>query len=144
MYVLRHYLTVYKGPNSGSTIFTKLGGADGAETPVDSIFNQNKSAPNFVTTLLGRGSDPTDPFPGFLTVGEVLSGYESIVNQPKLPVVRTANANQQHWMTLLDEGGIVVNGKKVDLPETVVSTTPNKKQHTVVFDSGYSLPQVPK
>ena len=50
----------------------------------------------------------------------------------------------QHWQTLLDANGIIgPNGKSVDVT-TGVSSTSNDKQLTVVFDTGYSLPQVPR
>ena len=50
----------------------------------------------------------------------------------------------QHWQTLLDADGIIgPNGKVVDVT-TGVSSTSNDKQLTVVFDTGYSLPQVPR
>jgi hypothetical protein len=95
----------------------------------------------FSTVYLGRSDDPSDQFPGDLTVGEVLSGYEDVSNQPKLPVtqVSVAYSGDQHWQTLLDPNGIIgPDGKSVSFQSKI------SKQATVVFDTGFSLPQVPK
>jgi hypothetical protein len=132
------------GPATGSVIFNLLDGAPGSDPVADNIFAQNKSTPHFITTLLGRSTDPTDPFPGSLTIGEVLPGFEAVTQQPKLQVTRPPRSIDQHWMALLDEDGVVVNGKKIQLPDTIVEGTANKKKLTAVFDNGFSLPQVPK
>ena len=104
------------------------------------------STPNFITILLGRDDDPSDKFPGDLTVGEVVPGYEAVSSQPKLPVSQVAVNDQsdQHWQTLLDADGVIgPDGKSIDI-KTQVQATSNKKQLTAVFDSGFSLPQVPR
>lgn len=113
---------------------------------LDRIFQQNTSTPNFLTILLQRDDDPAEVFPGQLTVGEVVPGYESINDQTKLPVsqVTTNNRVNQHWQTVLDANGVIgPDGKAIDI-QTVVKATSNKNQLTAVFDSGFSLPQVPK
>ncbi|EMD40138.1 hypothetical protein CERSUDRAFT_112356 [Gelatoporia subvermispora B] len=135
------------GPSYGSQVRQALDDASG-DPVLDRIFTKNTSTPNYITILLGRAEDPLDDFPGDLTVGEVLPGYENITSQPKLDVslVSLSNAiNQQnqHWQALLDEDGVIgPDGKSVDV-KTSVQTTSNKNQLTVVFDTGYSLPQVP-
>lgn len=73
------------GPNKGSNVFSAMGSSAGAAV-ADRIFRQNTSAPNFISALLGRYDDPTDTFPGDITVGDVLEGYESITSQTKLEV----------------------------------------------------------
>jgi hypothetical protein len=94
---------------------------------------------------LGRATDdPFNTFPGELTIGEVLPGYEAVLSQPKLPVTMTDEPLNQHWMVLLDSAGMSVNGKNVSLPKTVVTATRDPSQLTVVFDTGFSLPQLPK
>jgi hypothetical protein len=94
---------------------------------------------------LGRSTDdPSAPFGGELTVGEVLPGLEAVLSQPKLPVTRTSDPGQQHWQVLLDARAMTVNGKNVTLPRTAVNSTQNPAQLTAVFDSGFSLPQLPK
>ncbi|TFY65812.1 hypothetical protein EVG20_g5276 [Dentipellis fragilis] len=133
------------GPNSGSHVRETLNSAAG-DSVIDSIFRQDKSAPNYLTILLSRASDPTDKFPGQITIGEIVPGYENINNQPKVPVTRLSsrNAGDQHWQVLLDESGIIgPDGQPLNV-QTQVSSTSNKKQLTAIFDSGFTLPQVPK
>lgn len=103
--------------------------------PVDSIFQQNKSAPNYLTVLLGRADDPSDKFPGDLTIGELLPGYDDVQQQPKLQV-EDAKFGNQHWSVLLDADGIMGPDGKSIPAKTNVSSTKNKKQLTAVFDTG--------
>ncbi|THG98836.1 hypothetical protein EW026_g3422 [Hermanssonia centrifuga] len=132
------------GPNYGSQVQQALRNS-GGDAVLDRIFQQNTSTPNFITVLLGRDDDPANSFPGDLTVGEILPGYEAITSQPQLEVshVSINDIGDQHWQTLLDADGVIgPNGEAIDI-STVVATTSNKKQLTAVFDSGFSLPQVP-
>ena len=64
-----------------------MGSSAGAAV-VDRIFRQNTSTPNFISVLLGRRDDPTDTFPGDITVGDILDGYDKITSQPKLEVTQ--------------------------------------------------------
>lgn len=73
------------GPNKGSNVFNVMGSSSGAAV-VDRIFRQNTSTPNFISVLLGRYDDPTDTFPGDITVGDILDGYSNISSQSKLDV----------------------------------------------------------
>ncbi|PSR78177.1 hypothetical protein PHLCEN_2v7509 [Hermanssonia centrifuga] len=133
------------GPNYGSQVQQALRNS-GGDAVLDRIFQQNTSTPNFITVLLGRDDDPANSFPGDLTVGEILPGYEAITSQPQLEVshVSINDIGDQHWQTLLDADGVIgPNGEAIDI-STVVATTSNKKQLTAVFDSGFSLPQVPR
>ncbi|KAI1794874.1 acid protease [Ganoderma leucocontextum] len=136
------------GPNYGSQVSDAIGTSAG-DAVLDRIFKQNTSTPNYITVLLGRTNDPTDPSTGDLTVGEILPGYEQIASQPKLAVSVLASSNSvnQHWQILLDADGIIgpANNNVIDEFDvvTAVSSTSNKKQLTVVLDTGYSLPQVP-
>ncbi|KAI0632396.1 acid protease [Trametes polyzona] len=136
------------GPNIASVVRTSLGSPAG-DTVLDRIFRQNTSTPNYLTFLLGRIRDPTDPPNGELTVGELVPGYESVTSQPKLAVstVGKSEISNQHWQILLDADGIVgpAGNNVIDEfnVETVVGSTSNDKQLTVVIDTGYSLPQVP-
>ena len=147
------------GPNKGSNVFSAVGSSAGAAV-VDRIFRQNTSTPNFISVLLGRYDDPTDTFPGDITVGDVLSGYDNINSQSKLEVtegaiqyVRTMDfpdlvavsmleSGSQHWQTLLDKNGVLgPDGQPIALT-TVVDKTANGNQLTVVFDTGFTLSQV--
>ena len=134
------------GPNNGSQVQDALKDQQGGDAVLDRIFQQNTTTPNFITILLSRDDDPGESFPGDLTVGEVLPGFEAITSQPQLPVttVPIFDTGDQHWQTLLDPNGIIgPDGKAIDV-KTGVASTKNPKQLTAVFDTGFSLPQVPK
>ncbi|TFK52405.1 acid protease [Heliocybe sulcata] len=133
------------GPNNGSRVFETLGEAAKGDAVLDHLFRQNTSTPNFLSVLLGRSDDPSDPLPGDLSVGEVLPGYEKITSQPKLPVSRVSiyDTGDQHWQTMLDADGIIGSDGKTISVTTGVNTTSNPKQLTAVFDTGFTLPQVP-
>ncbi|KAI0647783.1 acid protease [Trametes meyenii] len=136
------------GPNTGSQVRESVGSSSG-DPVLDRIFRQNTSTPNYITVLLGRVRDPTDPPNGELTIGELLPGYESVTSQPKLAVsvLESSNSGNQHWQILLDSDGIIgpAGNNVIDEfnVETAVKSTSNDKQLTVVLDTGYSLPQVP-
>ncbi|KAF9783229.1 acid protease [Thelephora terrestris] len=133
------------GPNQGSNVFSTLGSVSGAAV-VDRIFRQNTSTPNFLSVLLGRYDDPTDTFPGDITVGDILQGYENITSQSKLDVtqVSTFESGSQHWQTLIDANGVLgPDGQPITLT-TVVAKTSDAYKLTAVFDTGFSLPQVPE
>lgn len=68
-------------------MFSAVGTSTGAAV-VDRIFRQNTSTPNFISVLLGRYDDPTDTFPGDITVGDIIDGYENITSQTKLDVTQ--------------------------------------------------------
>ncbi|KAF7981218.1 hypothetical protein HWV62_34561 [Athelia sp. TMB] len=104
--------------------------------PLDNIFQQSPNTPNFLTVLLGRASDPDHNYPGDLTIMEILPGYEAVLEQPKLPVALAQHGNQ-HWSTLLDADGFIgPDGEPIPV-KTGVKSTKNKKQLTVMFDTGY-------
>ncbi|TRM63783.1 aspartic peptidase domain-containing protein [Schizophyllum amplum] len=132
------------GPNSGSNVYQEMGDDSGMAV-LDSIFTQNTSTPNYITVLLGRLDDPTDTFPGDLTVGTVLDNYTDVQSQPKLNVteVPVRDEGDQHFQILIDEGGIIgPDGKSINV-SSEVDETQNKKQATAVLDTGFSLSQVP-
>lgn len=153
------------GPSAGSFIAQSLPG-DGAPV-LDRIFSQNRTAPNYFTILLGRDKgmqqplivrqpfqlihptmlkDPTDFFNGSVTVGEILSDYNAILDEPKITITKVpANeSDDQHLQILLDVDGIVGPDGKPITVISAVEQTPNKKQATVVLDCGFTLPQVPR
>lgn len=131
------------GPNSGSIVHSIINDHSG-DAVVDRIFRQNTSTPNYISFLLGRSGDPTEPFPGDITIGQPLEPYGNITSQPKLTVTQAeGGASGQHWQTLLDKNGIIgPDGQPISV-ESGVKGAP-KDQLTVIFDSGFSLPQVPK
>lgn len=53
-------------------------------------------------------------------------------------------ASDQHLQILLDSDGLIgPDGKAIKI-ETSVETTSDKSQATVVLDSGFTLPQLPR
>ncbi|KAI0358432.1 acid protease [Trametes cingulata] len=125
------------GPGGASEVQSQVG--QGAGDPVlDRIFRQNTSTPNFITILLGRAQDPTDTFVGDFTIGEVVSSFENITSQPRLPVTQMAHRSGQHWTALLDPNGIIgPDGQRIN---TTKKSTGNRLN--VMFDSGFTFPQV--
>nr|GAT43188.1 predicted protein [Mycena chlorophos] len=137
------------GPSSGSIVYQAFEASEG-NTPLDNIFLQNTATPNYITFLLGRLDDPSGTFPGDLTVGEVLQTENStnltaVLSQPKLDVtvVSSSDSGNQHFQVLLDADGFIGPDGGAISYTSEVSSTSNKKQATVVIDSGFSLPQVP-
>ncbi|KAI0044156.1 acid protease [Auriscalpium vulgare] len=132
------------GPTSSSEVYSALGQKPAGDAPLDRIFRQNTSTPNSLTILLNRSDDPAEPVPGSITVGELVPGYERIVNQPTVNVTVNArkDSGEQHWQVLLDEDGVIgPDGQPINVKSAVASTS-NKAQLTAVFDSGFSMPQV--
>ncbi|PBK75119.1 acid protease [Armillaria solidipes] len=133
------------GPTSSSNIYATLNTSAGYAV-LDRIFLQNTSTPNYLTVLLGRTQDPTDVFPGDMSIGELLDGYSNVESEPKLEVtiVPVRESGGQHFQILLDEDGILgTDGKPISIT-TEVNQTSNSKQATAMLDTGYTLSQVPK
>ncbi|KAK0504256.1 aspartic peptidase domain-containing protein [Armillaria luteobubalina] len=133
------------GPTSGSNIYATLNTSAGYAV-LDRIFLQNTSTPNYLTVLLGRTQDPTDVFPGDISIGELLDGYSNVASEPKLEVttVPVRESSDQHFQILLDQNGLLgPDGQPVSIT-TGVDQTSNSKQATAVVDTGFSMSQVPK
>jgi hypothetical protein len=130
------------GPYTSSVI-KMMGGTAASDPPLDRIFRSNDTISNFVAILLDRSDDPDEPYPGDLAIGEVLTTYEDIHTQPQHPVTSVMVPGNQHWMTLLDENGIIgPDGKPITI-KTQVTDTSYPNNATVVFDTGFTFPQVP-
>lgn len=127
------------GPSSGSVVRSVLG-VDIGSPVLDNIFRQSGSVPNFISVLLGRSNDPLEPFPGELTVGTLISGLENITAQPRLPVSVVSGRVGQHWLVQLDRGGLTGPDRAV---VDVQSGVKGQERLMVMFDTGFSLPQVP-
>ncbi|THH26418.1 hypothetical protein EUX98_g7772 [Antrodiella citrinella] len=129
------------GPNSASEIRSTLNAQTG-DSVLNSIFRTNTSTPNFITVLLGRSDDATDQFPGDFTVGSIIDGYTNVSSMPKLSVQDVTTGSGQHWQTALDANGTIgPDGNPVQLTSRVKGSG---NQLQAVFDTGFSLPQVPK
>lgn len=130
------------GPNSGSGIRSVLNSTSG-DPPLDRILRQNTSMPNILTIYLGRSDDPANPYPGNLTIGTTIPGYENITSMPKLPVTAVSNKARQHWQTTLDPNGVIgPDGQPVQVMSHVQGEDSNGL--SVIFDTGFSISQVPR
>ena len=63
---------------------------------------------------------------------------------PDFAAVSVFQSGSQHWQTLIDEDGILGPDGQPIAVATVVDKTSNGKRLTAVFDTGFSLSQVPK
>lgn len=82
---------------------------------------------------------------GQLTIGSIVPGQEAIVNTAKLPAL-VDEFGVQHWQSLLDANGIIGPDGEIINTTTTIEKPLNgtRDQLHVVFDSGYTFPQVPK
>ncbi|KAJ7183832.1 aspartic peptidase domain-containing protein [Mycena filopes] len=133
------------GPSSGSVVYQAFDGADEGNPVLDNLFIQNKLTPNFISFRLSRLDDPSEPCPGTLTVGEVLSEHTAVTSEPKLPVTTVPVSDNafQHFQILLDADGFIgPNGSAIPITSAVASTSDNR-QATVDVDTGFTFAQVP-
>lgn len=135
------------GPNVGSNVHNALKKQPQGDTVLDRIFRQDPTTPNILTVLLSRSDDPSEPYPGQITVSDILPGsMQNISEQPKLTVktVPSSRSGDQHWQALLDPDGIIGPDGQPMVLSTKVSGTANASSLTTVFDTGFTLNQVPK
>ncbi|KAI8978777.1 acid protease [Trametes punicea] len=132
------------GPNTGSVIRNKLDSSS-ADSVLDRIFSQNTTSANYLTILLNREGDPDSPATGQLTISEVLPQYSNITSMPKLPVtkVHKLTDEDQHWQVYTDVNGVLGPDGQPIVVDSIVPSAPDG-QLVVVFDSGFTLPQVPR
>ena len=136
------------GPNAESSVRRLLNEGATGDPPLDRIFGQNRTTPNFISFLLSRDpiespSPLAEQWPAQFTIGEVIPGLEDIKNSTKLPALIDQYGNQ-HWETLLDSNGIIgPDGKRISTSTSIANpANGTKDQLHVVFDSGFSIPQV--
>ncbi|KAG8863787.1 hypothetical protein FRB96_007624 [Tulasnella sp. 330] len=135
------------GPPESSTVYSAFNTTVGLPM-MNNIFRQNLTNENYITLLLPRAFDPDSNSTGVMTVSELVPGFEAVANQTKLPVsmltAQEFTQQQQHWTTLTDANGVIgPNGQAINVMTNVTSAAGTGKL-VAVFDSGYSLPQVPK
>ena len=134
-------------PNTTSVIYTALQNTSTGDTPLNNIFRQNQTTPNFVTFLLDR-QDALKTYPGAMTISEVLPQYSNISNQPKVPVslLSSSNSDDQDWSVILDKNGVIgPDGKAIPLTSNATNApTHDPTQMVAIFDTGFALPQVPR
>ena len=73
------------GPNSGSQVLDKVGKKKGAESVLTRVFQQTKSATNYITFLLDR-KGTTQGFTGQFTISEIVPELKNVTDMPKLDV----------------------------------------------------------
>lgn len=134
------------GPGVASQIHSKIGTPSG-DAVMDRIFRQDTSTPNFISLLLPRvlHDDAEIGFhTGQLTIGSLVPGQEAIVSAAKLPAL--VDETVQHWQTLLDANGIIgPDGEAISTTTSIQqSLNGGGNQLHVMFDSGFTFPQVSK
>ena len=131
------------GFDAGSIVRGTLGDGPG-DTPLSRIFQQNKTTQNYISILLDRANDPTDPVTGQITISELVSGYENIASQPKLDIKDVVyDAATQHWAVFTDKSGVTgPDGNAIDITSIVPHVSGG--QLVAVLDSGFSFSQVPR
>ncbi|KAH9172156.1 acid protease [Lactarius sanguifluus] len=135
------------GPNTGSRVHDALNDQSTGNTPLDRIFRQNLTTPNYLTVLLNRLNDTAEAYTGAMTIGEVLPQYSNITNQPMVPIsaLQDSIAQAQHWSVILDENGIIgPDGKAIKVTSNATFAPKHDGDQLVaIFDTGFTLPQVP-
>jgi len=135
------------GPSIGSQVLSTLKNSAG-DPPIDSIFRQNTSVPNFISVLLNRPNDTHATYTGEMTISEVLPLFQNVSSQPKVPVsVLQAGVNDaQHFSVLLDSDGVIGPDGNAIKTTSNASLAPSHGPHQlqVVFDTGFSMPQLPQ
>lgn len=127
------------GPSAGSTI-RQSANSSAANPPLDRIFTSNSSLSPYISILLQRSNDPEEPYPGDLGVGEVLTQYQDVLDQPQ-HIVPYSLDDYQHWQIFLDVDGLIgPDGNPIPIKTQV--TDAQTQNATIVFDTGFSLPQV--
>ncbi|KAG8982767.1 hypothetical protein FRB93_007809 [Tulasnella sp. JGI-2019a] len=134
------------GPSMSSVVLNRIKDST-AVPPMDSIFRQYMTTQNYMTILLSRDGDPDSPATGQMTISEPIPGHESILQQFKLPIViESKKGNLQHWSGMTDLDGIIgPDGKPIIVSSNIpVARGAGNGRLVALFDTGYSLPQVPK
>ncbi|TFY58044.1 hypothetical protein EVJ58_g6659 [Rhodofomes roseus] len=132
------------GPNTGSVIRDKMDDPKG-DSVLARIFQQNTTSSNYMSILLNREGDPNSAASGHMTISEVVPGYEAITEMPKLSVMKDHKLTDldQHWQTYTDVDGLIGPDGNPIAYDSIVPSAPDG-QLVVVFDSGFTLPQVPR
>ena len=136
------------GPRYGSQVLAAMNDSSAGDPPIDRIFALNTAIPNYITVLLNRPNDTAETYTGEMTISEILPEFQNITSQPNVSVsvLQSKISADQHFSILLDSDGIIGpdgNAIKVTSNATYAPTHDNS-QLQVVFDTGFSLPQLPE
>jgi hypothetical protein len=134
------------GPSSGSQIRQTLMNSTG-DPPLDQIFRQDTSIPNFISVLLNRPNDTAELYTGEMTISEILPEFQNVSSQTKVPVtvLQSTLSGDQHFSVLLDPNGVVgPDGNAIKITSNATDApTHDPSQLQVVLDTGFTLPQFP-
>ncbi|KAH9978210.1 aspartic peptidase domain-containing protein [Lactifluus volemus] len=134
------------GPSLGSKVLAAVNSVAGVP-PIDSIFRQDTTTPNFISVLLNRPNDTKASYTGEMTISQIIPQFQKVTNQPKVPVtiLQSNLSSDQHFSVLLDSNGITgPDGNAIQTKSsTSLGPTHDPNQLVAVFDTGFSLPQVP-
>ena len=135
------------GPSTGSLVLDALKNSAG-DPPIDRIFRQNTSTPNFISVLLNRPNDTHATYTGEMTISEVLPLFQNISSQPKVPVtvLQSSLNTSQSFSVLLDSDGIIGPHGNAIKTTSNAPQAPSHDSHQlqVIFDTGFTMPQLPK
>ena len=135
------------GPSDGSKILATVK-SEAGDPPIDSIFRQDTSTPNFMSVLLSRPNDTEESYTGQMTISEIIPQFQKVTSQPKVQVtiLQSNLSSDQHFSVLLDSNGITgPDGNAIKTKSgTTLGPTHDPSQLVAVFDTGFSLPQVPE
>ena len=137
------------GPRYGSEVLAAMNATSSAgDPPMDRIFALNTAIPNYITVLLSRPNDTAETYTGEMTISEILPEFQNITSQPNVSVsvLQSSISPDQHFSILLDSNGIIGpdgNAIKITSNATYAPTHDNS-QLQVIFDTGFSLPQLPE
>lgn len=134
------------GPRTGSQIFQTLASSAG-DPPLDSVFRQDTSIPNFISVLLNRPNDTAEQYTGEMTISEILPEFQNVSSQTKVSVtvLQSALSGDQHFSVLLDSNGVIgPDGNAIKITSNATEApTHDSSQLQVVLDTGFTLPQFP-
>ena len=136
------------GPRYGSEVLASMNDSSAGDPPIDRIFGLNIDIPNYIIVLLNRPNDTAETYTCEMTISEILPEFQNITSQPNVSVsvLQSKISADQHFSILLDSDGIIGpdgNAIKVTSNATYAPTHDNS-QLRVVFDTGFSLPQLPE
>lgn len=122
------------GASRLSTILSALSAPSG-NTVIDNLIEVEGTGSNFVTSLVSRPVDGSGTVSTQLTIGEVVADHIDVQTEAQLPVSK--NGWDSHWLVSLDDSGIIG-------PDNLAIKASQGTRLKVVFNSGYTMSQVPE
>ncbi|TFL06017.1 aspartic peptidase domain-containing protein [Pterulicium gracile] len=101
------------------------------------MFEDNKSQPNFIAFALQRSTHEEDDVDGSFSIGEYEPEYAAVADQPAIPTF--PEHAPKRWNVLLDA---LMIGDSVIFPNTTVADAPSNMA-VILLDSGTSYSYVP-